>query len=70
MTAVPACLQCGTGEPSADGQCPDVPWFQLDHFVGTRHGCRYCGRLKETCALRPCTQALDDVFSPGPAAPG
>ena len=79
MTAVPACLQCGAASPPADEDCPLEPSLLTDHFVGTGDGCPHCGRPKEACSRRPCQaerhrrlsqdDELDDVFSPGAAAP-
>jgi hypothetical protein len=50
---IPVCFQCGTPDPGT-GPCPQAPPFRSDHFTGTRVGCRHCGRLRETCILRPC----------------
>lgn len=50
------CLECGTPDPEPEQTCR----LGMDHYVGTVHGCWWCGRLKEACRRRPCTPEVPD----------
>jgi hypothetical protein len=50
------CQACGLTDPPPEPACRDG----RDHHVGTAAGCRYCGRLREACARRPCFGSLHD----------
>jgi hypothetical protein len=47
------CWVCGMAGPLPDPACSAGP-ERVDHRAGTAAGCRYCGRLREACARRPC----------------
>jgi hypothetical protein len=53
------CLWCGMADPPPDPTCL-VGQDLIDHRVGTAAGCRYCGRLQEACARRPCFGSLHE----------
>jgi hypothetical protein len=44
------CRVCGMTDPPSAMTCDGG----RDHYVGPASGCRYCGRLKESCAARRC----------------
>ena len=50
------CGICGAADPEPTPTC----MVGLDHRVGTQAGCRYCGRLLDACALRPCFGSLHE----------
>ena len=54
------CRACGMADPPPDPTCPAGP-ERVDHRVGTAAGCRYCGRLREACARRPCFGSLHEA---------
>ena len=53
------CLDCGLENPPPRPTCmrPGAP-FPVHHYVGVHAGCRYCGRMKEVCAMEPCKTLL------------
>ncbi len=54
------CWVCGMAGPPPDPTCSAGP-ERMDHRVGTAAGCRYCGRLREVCARRPCFGSLHEA---------
>ena len=58
-----ASLKCsvfGMADPPPDPTCSAGP-ERMDHRVGTAAGCRYCGRLREACARRPCFGSIHEA---------
>jgi len=54
------CWVCGMADPPPDPTCSAGP-ERMDHRVGSAAGCRYCGRLREACARRPCFGSLHEA---------
>ena len=50
------CWVCGIADPPPDPTCYDG----RDHRVGLLAGCRYCGRLPQACAWRPCFASMHE----------
>ena len=44
------CCVCGSTDPPPEMTCIGG----ADHGVGRAADCRYCGRLRQACAARPC----------------